>query len=144
MHGKVVFIALLFLACAAVAAAAEPEVYPAKGQTPEQQERDEFECHQWATKDTGVDPAGSGAGTFGEKLVYQMTDAMTLKESLNSLFKENDLADWLYAFDVGVTAKINSRFSLSFDLLDTFKNRPVDGLTHKHDVAIVTSIVTKY
>jgi len=95
-------------------------------------------------KDTGVDPAGSGAGTFGEKLVYQMTDAMTLKESLNSLFKENDLADWLYAFDVGVTAKINSRFSLSFDLLDTFKNRPVDGLTHKHDVAIVTSIVTKY
>jgi|SRR5215472_17491 len=56
MHGKVVFIALLCLASAAIAAAAEPEVYPAKGQTPEQQERDEFECHQWATKDTGVDP----------------------------------------------------------------------------------------
>jgi hypothetical protein len=56
MHGRVVLIALLSLACAAIAAAAEPEIYPAKGQTPEQQERDEFECHQWATKNTGVDP----------------------------------------------------------------------------------------
>jgi hypothetical protein len=56
MHGKVVFSVLLCLVCAVSAAAAEPEVYPAKGQTPEQQERDEFECHQWATKDTGVDP----------------------------------------------------------------------------------------
>jgi hypothetical protein len=56
MHGKFVFIVLLYLASAAIAAAAEPEIYPAKGQTAEQQERDEFECHQWATKDTGVDP----------------------------------------------------------------------------------------
>jgi putative salt-induced outer membrane protein YdiY len=95
-------------------------------------------------KDTDVDPTGSGAGTFGEKFVYQFTEAMTLKESLNTLFKENDLADWLYAFDVGASVKINSRFSLSFDLLDTFKNRPVDGLTHKHDLALVTSIVAKY
>jgi putative salt-induced outer membrane protein YdiY len=95
-------------------------------------------------KDTGSDPNGSGAGTFGQKLVYQLTDAMTVKESLSSLLKENDLADWLYAFDVGVTAKINSRFSLSLDLLDTFKNRPVEGLTHKHDLAVVTSIVAKY
>lgn len=51
--------ALASLAClmfAAAAPAAEPEVYPAKGQSTEQQERDQFECHQWATKDTGVDP----------------------------------------------------------------------------------------
>jgi putative salt-induced outer membrane protein YdiY len=95
-------------------------------------------------KDTGLDPNGSGAGTFGQKFVYQVTEAMTLKQSMNTLFKENDLGDWLYAFDVGVSAKINSRLSLSVDLLDTFKNRPVDGLTHKHDLALVTSIVTKY
>jgi hypothetical protein len=43
-------------ALAGTAAATEPVVYPAKGQSAEQQERDEFECHQWATKDTGVDP----------------------------------------------------------------------------------------
>jgi len=36
--------------------AAEPEVYPAKGQSESQQERDQYECHEWATKETGVDP----------------------------------------------------------------------------------------
>ena len=95
-------------------------------------------------KDTGFDPKGSGAGTFGQKVVYKLSDTTTLKESWNSIFKENDLADWLYAFDVGATVKINSRFSLSLDVLDTFKNRPVEGLTHKHDLAVVTSIVAKY
>ena len=56
MQRTVVFIALVGFALAAAAAAEEPEVYPAKGQTVEQQERDQFECHEWATKDTGVDP----------------------------------------------------------------------------------------
>ena len=32
-------------------------VYPAKGQSPEQQKKDEAECHQWAVGKTGVDPA---------------------------------------------------------------------------------------
>lgn len=36
--------------------AAEPQVTPAKGQTALQQERDQFECHQQATQQTGVDP----------------------------------------------------------------------------------------
>jgi hypothetical protein len=39
-----------------IARGAEPEVHPAQGQTAEQQERDQYECHQWASKDTGVDP----------------------------------------------------------------------------------------
>lgn len=32
-------------------------VYPAKGQSPEQQKKDEYECHQWAVQQTGVDPS---------------------------------------------------------------------------------------
>lgn len=31
-------------------------VYPAKGQSPEQQKKDEYECHTWAVKQTGFDP----------------------------------------------------------------------------------------
>lgn len=31
-------------------------IYPAKGQTPEQQKQDEFECHQWAVEQSGFDP----------------------------------------------------------------------------------------
>lgn len=31
-------------------------VYPAKGQSEEQQSKDKWQCHQWATSQTGVDP----------------------------------------------------------------------------------------
>lgn len=31
-------------------------VYPSKGQSPEQQSRDEGACHQWAQQQTGVNP----------------------------------------------------------------------------------------
>jgi len=31
-------------------------IYPSKGQSPEQQKRDEYECHQWAVRQTGFDP----------------------------------------------------------------------------------------
>jgi hypothetical protein len=31
-------------------------IYPSKGQSPEQQKRDEYECHQWAVQQTGFDP----------------------------------------------------------------------------------------
>ena len=31
-------------------------VYPAKGQSEEQQQRDKFDCSQWATQQTGFDP----------------------------------------------------------------------------------------
>ena len=30
--------------------------YPAKGQTPEQQDRDRYDCYQWAVKQSGYDP----------------------------------------------------------------------------------------
>ena len=36
-------------------------VYPAHGQSPEQTERDRYECHTWAVQQTGVDPSRQGA-----------------------------------------------------------------------------------
>lgn len=39
------------------ASAAAPVVYPAKGQTPQQQQADQGECHGWAVQNTGIDPA---------------------------------------------------------------------------------------
>jgi len=35
---------------------AKPFVYPAKGQSASQEEQDKYECHQWASRQTGVDP----------------------------------------------------------------------------------------
>jgi hypothetical protein len=34
-----------------------PIIYPAKGQTPDQQAADEGQCHAWAKQQTGIDPA---------------------------------------------------------------------------------------
>ncbi len=34
-----------------------PVVYPAKGQSPEQQNKDKGECHVWAVQQSGFDPA---------------------------------------------------------------------------------------
>ena len=36
---------------------AQQFTYPAKGQSPEQQKKDEAECGKWATGQTGYDPA---------------------------------------------------------------------------------------
>jgi hypothetical protein len=54
-------------------AAAQGFVYPAQGQTPEQQATDEAECSAWASQQTGINPSqqapqvgGSGGSTGGE------------------------------------------------------------------------------
>jgi hypothetical protein len=46
----------LTLCLASGQAWAEVYAYPQKGQTQEQFEKDQFECHKWATGQTGVDP----------------------------------------------------------------------------------------
>jgi hypothetical protein len=48
--------ALLTLVLIAVASADELYVYPAKGQSAEKQARDQQDCHEWAVRQTGVDP----------------------------------------------------------------------------------------
>jgi hypothetical protein len=39
------------------AAAQQPIVYPAKGQSAQQQKKDDAECYAWAKQTTGIDPA---------------------------------------------------------------------------------------
>ena len=34
----------------------EPVIFPAKGQTPEQMEKDKYDCYTWAKQQTGFDP----------------------------------------------------------------------------------------
>jgi len=71
--------ALLLAACVTppprtVAVPAPPPqrvfVYPANGQSPEQTERDRYECHIWAVQQTGVDPSRAGANAY-ERVVVQ-------------------------------------------------------------------------
>lgn len=47
------------------ALAGSPIVYPAKGQTPEQQDRDQYECHRWAVQQSGFDPSKPSTNSPG-------------------------------------------------------------------------------
>jgi hypothetical protein len=49
--------AMLVGTCIATVAMAQQYVYPAKGQTPDQQKADESQCYTWAVQQTGYDPA---------------------------------------------------------------------------------------
>lgn len=50
-------IAPLLLLMLSAAAGAQQFVYPARGQSPEQQKSDEASCYSWAVQQTGFDPA---------------------------------------------------------------------------------------
>ena len=52
-----VFWMLALTAAAIPAAVAQQYVYPAKGQSPQQQKSDEAACYSWAVQQTGFDPA---------------------------------------------------------------------------------------
>src|SRR5213080_4555884 len=49
-------LALLIATVFTASVAAQQFVYPAKGQSPQQQKKDEGECHVWATEQTKYDP----------------------------------------------------------------------------------------
>ena len=55
-------IAILAIARPADGLAQQVYAYPAKGQSPEQQNRDQGECHSWAMQQTGYNPYQSGDG----------------------------------------------------------------------------------
>jgi len=78
-YGFPLAVTVLLAACVAppprvVAVPAPPPqrvfVYPASGQTPEQTERDRYECHLWAVQQTGVDPSRADASAY-ERVVVQ-------------------------------------------------------------------------
>ena len=57
--GKLLSVAMgigLAVCIAGSQASAEVFAYPKKGQSQEQFEKDQFECHKWAKGQTGVDP----------------------------------------------------------------------------------------
>ena len=60
MYRAIVYIGALAIAGTV---SATQVIYPAKGQSPEQQTKDETECSTWATGNSGYDPANPQATT---------------------------------------------------------------------------------
>src|ERR1700723_824166 len=82
--GVPVAVTLLLAACVTppprtvVVPAPQPQpqrvyVYPANGQSPEQTERDRYECHVWAVQQTGVDPSRADASAYERVIVQPAT-----------------------------------------------------------------------
>lgn len=69
-----VAMALSLLGLPAMAWSQKPSVYPANGQSAQQQSADDAQCLTWAKQDTGIDPAAVAAapppstGPQGERL----------------------------------------------------------------------------
>jgi hypothetical protein len=56
VHGGLKLMSFVVATMLATGAAAQQFVYPAKGQTAEQQKKDEGECHVWAVQQSKYDP----------------------------------------------------------------------------------------
>jgi hypothetical protein len=57
MRKPYVLFSALLLGIPVQSALAQQYVYPKEGQTPQQQQQDEYACYQWAVQQTGYDPS---------------------------------------------------------------------------------------
>ena len=69
--------------CAETALAQTDDIfaYPAKGQSQAQQDRDRYECHSWAVRQTGFDPtrpASAAMPAQAGSMPYQPSHSLTL------------------------------------------------------------------
>jgi hypothetical protein len=53
--------------------------YPKNGQTPDQQAKDKFECHQWAVGQSGFDPSLGTPGAANKRTDYMRAQAACLE-----------------------------------------------------------------
>ena len=66
MRSKMQILLLLFIASLIIAGPALGDdlfIYPNKGQTKQQQEKDKYECYDWAKQQTGFDPMAQPTAT---------------------------------------------------------------------------------
>ena len=59
-HARAIILMAALFAAGGVQAA-KPIVYPAKGQSPQQQQTDDGACYSWAKTNTGIDPAAAAS-----------------------------------------------------------------------------------
>ena len=70
---------LIFVLASVRASAQEPYVYPAKGQSQAQQDKDRYECHTWAAQQTGFDPSNPQSSSASASRQYQPSQPHVVK-----------------------------------------------------------------
>jgi putative salt-induced outer membrane protein YdiY len=93
-------------------------------------------------KNPGADVKSSGAITLNQRLSQTVTSSTTLTQSLAALWPTTDFGDSLWTQTAGMTAAMSSRTQLKVEALDTFKNKPPQGIA-KNDVSLFVALVFK-
>jgi putative salt-induced outer membrane protein YdiY len=94
-------------------------------------------------KNTGRGRDTDGAMLGGQTLAVRLSDTARVTQGLSGLWKMDDRADALYILSVGLTSSIVRRTELKVELLDTYKNRPIDPTSRRNDVSFLVSVVYK-
>ena len=94
-------------------------------------------------KNTDRELESSGAFSYSEKFVHQLTATTTLTESLSGLHRLDDFENALFQAGVGLGAGITTHTQLKVEVLNIYKTRPPSPAIEKNDVAVILAIVYK-
>lgn len=72
---------LVLMTGMAFAQSGQMYIYPSKGQSQQQQDKDRYECHSWAVQQTGFDPSKASPGNpnYYDPQPYQSSQRHVLK-----------------------------------------------------------------
>lgn len=83
----------------------------------------------------------SGAVTLTQKLTQAISDTTTLTQTLNGLWKTEDLANAYYQLGVSAALGVNSHIQLKIEAIDTYNTKPTGTGVQKNDVSMVFALV---
>ena len=66
MYKKLTLIVSVIIFSSHAFVQAEPYIYPAQGQSPEQMEKDKYQCYGWGKQQTGYDPMNPPVASSGQ------------------------------------------------------------------------------
>ena len=95
-------------------------------------------------KNPGIESAGSGSLTTGERFQQKLSSVAAFTESLSSIWKTNDFGDSLTNFSAGLTTAVVGNIQLKLEFVDSYKNKPPKASVKKNDTALVTTFVLKF
>jgi len=95
-------------------------------------------------KDDSLDVDFSGVVSGGERFSHKLSENASVTQSATALWKMADFGDALYVVGAGVSASLTTRTAVKFEVLDTYKSKPVSAGIVKNDVAVLASLVYKF
>lgn len=66
IKSKLILMAGMIVSVSSMTVQAEPYVYPAKGQSAQQMEKDKYQCYGWGKQQTGFDPMNPPVASTGQ------------------------------------------------------------------------------